>query len=217
MNEVEVWLESHGNLPKILRHRIKRYFRKHFTQKAVSADAIIINSLSPALVHDVGFFLIPEEIRGNAFFESLPISSLVELLSILERTECEAHDNIVLNGHQGTCMYIIIDGVAFLDRGKEKDPTAGTCAAQHGKQLLSKGGSFGEEIILGMEEKYLYHVTARTAVQMYSIGEAAFAQVFSSMPEVIEVATQNFMRNSSARTCNGPQTEAQSAPIVMLL
>jgi len=197
MDEMQDWLESHSEMPKILRHRVKRYFRNHFTQKTITSDLTIMSNLSPALVHDVGFFLLPKEVRCNRLFDNLASSTLVEFLPTVHRTDAEALDNIVSYGDPGTAMYIVIEGVAFLDRGHLPDPTASTFEARHAKELLTTGDSFGEEIILGQEEEYKYHVTARTAMRMYSIGEKQFGEALNSMPEVVRRITENWERARS--------------------
>merc|ERR1712176_1745788 len=70
------WLHHHVELPPSLRRRIKRFFQKHLTQKCAMDDIAIINDLSPALAHDVSFFLIHEEVRCNILFHNLPNGAL---------------------------------------------------------------------------------------------------------------------------------------------
>merc|ERR1740130_1134617 len=98
MDQVRAWLSYHSELPKVLRQRIKRYFQKHLSQKAATDVIVIINDLSPALVHDVSFFLIHEQVRCNVLFHNLPNSAIGELLPLLEHTDCDACDRIVAFG-----------------------------------------------------------------------------------------------------------------------
>jgi CRP-like cAMP-binding protein len=213
MDEVRSWLYYHTDLPKTLRKRIKKYFRKHLTQKAAVEDCTIINDLSPALVHDVSVFLIPEQVRCNVLFHTLPNSALVELLPLLQFRESEAHDHIVAYGDPGVAMYVITDGYAFLDRErprtfnrsyrmdtivhtKTNSSSRGTeawldgaappaqCPPGKVKVLLTNGDSFGEEIVLGIEEEHLYSVVARTAMQMFCIHEEGFQVAYERMPDV---------------------------------
>eukprot|EP00747_Dinoflagellata_sp_TGD_P226057 gnl/TRDRNA2_/TRDRNA2_99917_c1_seq1.p1 gnl/TRDRNA2_/TRDRNA2_99917_c1~~gnl/TRDRNA2_/TRDRNA2_99917_c1_seq1.p1 ORF type:complete len:135 (-),score=26.10 gnl/TRDRNA2_/TRDRNA2_99917_c1_seq1:59-463(-) len=51
---------------------------------------------------------------------------------------------------------------------------------------LHVGDSFGEEIMLKLEERYEYSVVADTRVEMKVISETKFAEAFSSIPDAIE-------------------------------
>jgi CRP-like cAMP-binding protein len=194
MDQVRAWLYYHTDLPPTLRRKIKRYFQKALTQKAAIDDTAIIGDLSPALVHDVSLFLVPEQVRDNALFCSLPSSAMVEILPMLQYRESDAHDHIVSYGDPGIAMYIVTKGYAFLDGGEY----ALTDGAEDGqtkkvKTFLKAGDSFGEEIILGLEEDHFYNVVARTSIIMYMSGEDAFTKAFQNMPEIRHKIRENYM------------------------
>jgi len=197
MEEIRSWLFYHSDLPKTLRKRIKHYFQKRLTQKAAIEDSAVIDHLSPALLHDVSFFLIPEQVRCNALFSNLPNSALVEILPILDTTDIEAHDQIVSHGDPGTSMYVITDGFAFIDlRGQTATEGAsnGTEIKKKDKRLLKNGDSFGEEIILGLSEDYYYTVVARSPMQLCSLEVGAFSQAFHNMPELLGKIKENYFK-----------------------
>lgn len=202
MDQVRAWLYYHTELPKTLRRRIKRYFQKHLTAKAATDDTAIINDLSPALTHDVSFFLIHESVRCNVLFHNLPNSALAQLMPILEATESEPHDHIVANGDPGTAMYIIIQGVASIEKGHQLAPKdAHTEEAKSTKaNQLTHGDSFGEEIILGLEEDFHYTICAKTAMKMYAISKEHFIHTFRHMPDIRHKMHDNFMQNRRPHT-----------------
>jgi CRP-like cAMP-binding protein len=212
MDQVRSWLFYHTELPKTLRRRIKRHFQKHLSEKAATDDTHIINDLSPALVHDVSYFLIHEQVRTNLLFHNLPNNALSQLMPILERTECEAHDEIVSKGDPGNAMYIIINGVASIEHGRHfaaKDDDGppefpnGTQAESADKKQepvinnkLTIGDSFGEEIILGLEENCSQTIVAETPMKMYVIDKEAFLKKFQHMPEIRHKLRSNFLQNT---------------------
>jgi len=152
----------------------------------------IVNDLSPALVQDVSYFLINDQVRCSILFHDLPNSALAHLMPILEQTTCEASERIVTYGDPGINMYVIIDGKACFEQGhqwKARDPleVEDELKAQQRecKQTLTKGDSFGEEIVLGLEEEYHYTIIASTAMSLYSICESKFLQAFHHLPDVM--------------------------------
>lgn len=203
MEQVRSWLYYHSELPVTLRRRVKRYFQRHLTETAAVDDTAIISDLSPALVHDVSFFLIHEQVRSNVLFHNLPNSALAQLIPALERKESEPNDHIVTFGEPGTAMYIIIEGVAIFDAGhlwtsedqQEVDPMQCAPEQKEYKQSLTVGDSFGEEVILGLEQEYHYTIHAQTSVKMFAISEEAFLHAFSHMVDIQHKMHENFIRN----------------------
>jgi voltage-gated potassium channel len=124
MESVRSWLYYHEELPISLRRRIKRHFQRHLTQKSATEDATIINDLSPALVHDVTFFLVPNEVRCNVLFHNLPNSVLAQIMTILEQKEAEIDEMLVEIGDPGTAMFIITKGSAHYVHGHQWLPSA---------------------------------------------------------------------------------------------
>lgn len=203
MEEVRSWLLYHTELPRTLRRRVKRYFQKHLSQKASTDDLVIVNDLSPALSQDVSYFLIDVHVRCNVLFHNLPNSALATLMPILEKVESEPHDEICTKGDPGTSMFIITEGVANFEEGHLK---VAKCpidnredAANDNWDITNKltiGDSFGEEIVLGIDQFYQYTVMAKTSLKMYTIHKDSFVHAFRNMPDVREKLKRNFTANT---------------------
>lgn len=202
MSHVRAWLDHHTELPQTLRYRIKRYFERHLSQKAVVEDTAIINDLSPALVQDVSFFLIHEHVRCSVLFHDIANSALAHLMPILEQRESDPGDHVVNYGDSGTEMYIIMEGEAHFEHGHQwtpNDPLESEEESKGGnkecKEHLRSGDSFGEEIILGLEEVYHYTIVATTGMQLFAISVSAFTQAFEHLPDVMHKMHANFVQN----------------------
>lgn len=91
-------------------------------------------------------------------------------------------------GEPGTEMYIIISGEARFEHGHQWescDPfevEEARAKNRERKRKLKSGDSFGEEIILGLEENYHYTVVSITSMSKYAISVASFTQAFRHMP-----------------------------------
>merc|ERR1712032_26476 len=60
---------------------------------------------------------------------------------------------------------------------------------------LAVGDSFGEEVILRLEELYKYTIVATDNTTLVHIREAKFSNIFSRRPEVIDKLRNNFFKN----------------------
>jgi hypothetical protein len=217
MESVRSWLYYHEELPISLRRRIKRHFQRHLTQKSATEDATIINDLSPALVHDVTFFLVPNEVRCNVLFHNLPNSVLAQIMTILEQKEAEIDEMLVEVGDPGTAMFIITKGSAHYVHGHQWLPSARKEEIEHTssrrnaavatevkkvgpatvrESALAVGYSFGEECILGLEEVYNYTIRSITMMTLISISAKSFDQLFCYMPEMRKHIFDNFLVNA---------------------
>lgn len=100
-------------------------------------------------------------------------------------------------------MYIIISGEARFEHGHQWescDPfevEEARAKNRERKRKLKSGDSFGEEIILGLEENYHYTVVSITSMSKYAISVASFTQAFRHMPDVIHKMHENFTQNAS--------------------
>jgi len=199
MEEVNAWLEYHTELPRSLRRRIRSYFKTSLSMKSAVPDSMIIDDLSPQLVHDVSFFLVQDEIRSNSLFANLPESALSQLMPILVKVTFERGERIVRRGESGLAMFILAEGSARFEQGHqwkaEKSAEKKEKDAENRAHNLQVGDSFGEEIMLGLEETYQYTVIATCRVVAFSIAEQAFSDRFRLMPDVKKSMIANFKKN----------------------
>eukprot|EP00928_Gymnodinium_smaydae_P099194 TRINITY_DN9397_c0_g4_i1.p1 TRINITY_DN9397_c0_g4~~TRINITY_DN9397_c0_g4_i1.p1 ORF type:complete len:745 (+),score=88.97 TRINITY_DN9397_c0_g4_i1:61-2235(+) len=194
MDVVEAWLDHHGQLPSVLRRRIRRHFREQLSAKTSVDDRQIVGDLSPELRADAAYFIIHGSVRKNPVFADLPNSAMATFVDVLKSTASEAHDTIVSCNDPGTAMYIITEGCAgvtegFLwippppaDAGAQQDGLAAP-RMPHAEKLLG-GDSFGEEIIFGLVQTYRYTIVAATPVSMYELAEDAFIDRFKNLPDL---------------------------------
>jgi hypothetical protein len=66
-----------------------------------------------------------------------------------------------------------------------------------GYNPLSVGQSFGEEIIFGLEETYMYTISAVQPSVLFSISEDAFKERFKNMPDLHAIMYSSFIRSRS--------------------
>jgi len=192
MEEVNTWLEHHTELPRSLRRRIRNYFKNSLLSKSAVDDSMIIDDLTPSLIHDVSFFLVKDEVRNNSLFLNLPESALSLLMPVLIKCWFERGERIVSRGDPGTAMYVISEGRARFDQGHQyKGETQGG-SSEH---MLEQGDSFGEEIILQLEDFYAYTVVACAKSCMFMISETAFQDRFKCYPAVRKQMLDNFTSN----------------------
>lgn len=202
LEKIRAWLAFHTELPLSLRRRAKKYFQQHLMQKTAIEDCVILNDLSPALSHDICYFLAPEEVRANQLFKDMPLSCFSLITPILERTTTETGECIVSKGDLGVAMYIIQQGTAYFKDGHHynknprhlefTDPSARASSFNKSMLTLGAGGSFGEEIVLGMEEEHTYSIEAQTRIFMFEISKKDFLQTFASSPQLLQRMTNNF-------------------------
>jgi len=173
MDGVNAWLDFH-RFPRLMRLKVRRHFQAFLSEQSAICETDIFDDLSPTLREDLGKYLIKEEVTQNPLFDGLPIATIVRLQKILHQVRWEEHRFITVAGQSGTCMYLVISGeVTKTEPGQEP-------------QTLGQGDSFGEEVLLGLTEKYAYTTMAETSVRMHMIEEEAFIDCFRTMPDVIE-------------------------------
>merc|ERR1712232_1232960 len=79
-------------------------------------------------------------------------------------------------------MYVILEGCV------EKTGEDGIA------HMLSPGDSFGEEVLLGVKNKYEYKTSALTTVSMCMIAKREFEECFDSMPDVRDTMRKNVLQ-----------------------
>jgi len=193
MQMIQSWLDFHGEIPKSLRQRIRRHFRDQLTCKAALDDSVIMNDLSMELRQDLGFFLMHEEVRFNPLFADLPNGALEQLCLVLDKSSAKAGEHVVNVDQPGLAMFIIVEGVAYYEEGHQW--LTSSCGKSDITRRLGVGDSFGEEIILNLEERYLYSIKAETNLEMFAVHEKRFLECFKSMPDIVKDMRHSFLNS----------------------
>merc|ERR1712113_175856 len=180
------WIDHHGELPRLMARRIRRHFKHVLQEKTALDDSEVLKELSPELRCDVSRFIIHDDVRYNLLFEGLPATVLAKLVPILQTTHVEANEKIVSHNEPGVAMFIIVEGTATM-RWE---------ASASVQSSIGVGDSFGEEIILRLEERYMYTVVSTSKMSTNMIPEDAFQECFQTMPDVIVQMTGNFQRST---------------------
>jgi len=208
MQKIHAWIDFH-NFPRSIRLRVWHHFKMYFNQNDVVEDAAgIMECLPPGLQDTVSELIVDESVRCNPLFDNIT-SVFTRIAQILQQITVGKETRVVCNGEPGRHMFIIRHGKVRLERGRKFTSSPSVAAitqrkgqpqtlAQHNSQLLRScilkdGDSFGEEIILGVEDCYYYTVTTISEVTMYTISETSFTQKFEFMPEALGQMRENFM------------------------
>jgi len=199
MENVRAWLDFY-KFPKCTRLQVLRYFKRYFAQNTVIADAAIILECLPLdLQESVAEIVVHEVVRQNPLFDNIP-SIFGRIAAILHQMTVDSEARIVSAGEPGRNMFIIRHGLVCLDKGAGASKYDLGASHQtndqlkvHGAFTLVGGDSFGEEIILSVEEFYEYSVHAVSEVTMFTIAENLFVEQFSCMPEVLVQMRNNFL------------------------
>lgn len=160
-------------------------------------DASVVSELSPELRSDTAFFLINEHVRHHCMFNNCPNSALAKLVEVLQKNHTASNEFVVKFGDPGIAMYILVDGIARYDKGMRWYPVDIEVETTRFAQILA-GDSFGEEILFGMEESYLYSVVTITNCEFHSITEDGFQERFQNMPELQELMRAGFLTSRGA-------------------
>lgn len=109
-------------------------------------------------------------------------------------------------GDEGMAMYIIQDGSALFESGHQyqadnEELGKNLVKVDHAERskhtrTLTDGDSFGEEIILGLEEEYHYAIVSATDLTMLVISKKGFQEQFSSSPQLLHRMTENFINHA---------------------
>eukprot|EP00927_Polykrikos_kofoidii_P086718 TRINITY_DN9806_c0_g1_i3.p1 TRINITY_DN9806_c0_g1~~TRINITY_DN9806_c0_g1_i3.p1 ORF type:complete len:873 (+),score=126.59 TRINITY_DN9806_c0_g1_i3:57-2621(+) len=184
MDNVNAWLNRHA-FPHDFRRRLRRYFKLAMAVRAPPDEGAILNALSPELRDETSLYLVTDEVRRNALFTNLPTGVLGRIHCILQQTSIEQYEYIVQEGDLGIAMYIVASGVV---RHQRKNGKAGQT-----NKILRCGDSFGEEIILSLEERYRYTCTGINHCKFSYITEEDFQKCFELMPDVVQEMRLNYM------------------------
>jgi Ca2+-binding EF-hand superfamily protein len=207
MGLINAWLDHHTELPMALSRKVRRHFKFLLTEKTALGDASILSDLSPDLRIEVAQYIVHSDVRYNVLFEGLPSQALSLLVPIIQTTRVEVNERVVSHNEPGVAMFIILDGTALItwahaqawSGGNPETPsgarktTRSTLRAK--TKTLEIGDSFGEEIILGLEERYLYTVTATARMVVHMIPLDGFNECFTTVPYLVAQMQDNFLRD----------------------
>merc|ERR1719240_1086607 len=95
-------------------------------------------------------------------------------------------------------MYVLVDGLGRFDYGFAWEPPgASKPESKNWFEHLTVGQSFGEEVIFGLAETYLYTIVALHPSTLISISEDGFKERFKNMPDVHDAMYKSFLRSKS--------------------
>jgi len=181
---VQAWLDYHSELPRKLVRRVRRHYKTLLTDRTAMDDSEILEELSPELRLEVSKTIVNDDVRYNLLFEDLPSTALALLIPILQTTSVEAHELVVGENEPGVAMFIIVSGHANIS-------VLGDAAV---KRSLGPGDSWGEEVVLGLEQRYDYTVTATSKMTLHMIPEKAFFDCFMTWPDMVENMRANYLK-----------------------
>jgi hypothetical protein len=165
-------------------------------------DSEVIAELSPELRDDTVFFIMDDHVRTNVMFQKIPNSALAAIVRILHKNHNKSEECIVKEGDPGIAMYILVEGTARYTKGLKWMPgelVGSRRAALLQTPELSPGSSFGEEILFGLEERYLYTVVSQSDCDFHIISQDDFIDHFRNLPGLREHMLANFMRSRGVR------------------
>jgi len=176
---VYAWVDHHG-FPRELRTRVIKYFKAHYQDKSAMNDVDLLFELSPNLQKDVGHYLVHTDLMHHPLFDGLADNNVAFLQKVVRKLGVDKGQVIINAAESGTAMFILFSGNAELTRPD------GTLT-----KTLHPGSSFGEEILAGIAERYIFTVRALADVKLYAIDEGIFFSSFQHMPDVIDLVQSN--------------------------
>ena len=155
-----------------------------------------MEELPQALRSEISKFLVHDVVRFNPLLASAPKGVIEQLVCIIKKTTYSSKEILAQQGGTGTAMFLLAEGMAHYKIGHQwTQPLPGQPSER--KTEITVGDSFGEEIILGLEDVYRYTIAARTHVVAYIIPESGFVESFSTMPEIVEQMRRNYKETTS--------------------
>eukprot|EP00929_Paragymnodinium_shiwhaense_P114329 TRINITY_DN8268_c0_g1_i4.p1 TRINITY_DN8268_c0_g1~~TRINITY_DN8268_c0_g1_i4.p1 ORF type:complete len:797 (+),score=89.47 TRINITY_DN8268_c0_g1_i4:136-2526(+) len=188
MTMVLHFVDQH-KLSRDLRKRVLRHFRGVITANAERAVSALTEDLSPDLVREMRSCLVSHDLAYNMMFTRVPFNALVRVQNLTKMIWIGNDRTITSDGDAGTAMYVITAGkcrLTYTGYGIEylSEPVFLT-------ETIAPGGSFGEEIITGLYERYCYEAVATLPTRMIMIEEGVFAPAFEYMPDCMTLMRNN--------------------------
>ena len=161
MDQIHAYMKC-KNFPPALKHRVHRYFKRYFTERTALDENAILNDLEPALRQDVATFLIHDAVRKNYLFRELDAPMLSKLFAVFKPTSADTGMELVTRNQPGQTMFVIQNGSCQRKMG-----ASGLGQRRRRRQFLHEGGSFGELVALGLEQRYSHSVVATERCDLY--------------------------------------------------
>jgi voltage-gated potassium channel len=172
MKKISAWCD-HQEFPRLLRRRVRRYFKSYFSDKSALDEKGIMTELSQDLRADITEYLLHPLVRNHPMFRGMPMPVLAKLVHILERTTYKGGHMVVQLDQHGTAMFIIISGEAVISSENVHRP-------------LMSGESFGEGIILGLTKQSTCTVRTESDCIFYELPYQEFRMTFQATPDVVD-------------------------------
>eukprot|EP00929_Paragymnodinium_shiwhaense_P076770 TRINITY_DN3951_c0_g1_i8.p1 TRINITY_DN3951_c0_g1~~TRINITY_DN3951_c0_g1_i8.p1 ORF type:complete len:778 (+),score=112.28 TRINITY_DN3951_c0_g1_i8:130-2463(+) len=195
---------DHYKMPPQMRKRVVRYFRGISAEKSAQSLGELTSELSPSLLKEMSCYLVNHDILHHPLFTNVPFNALIRVEALAKIMLVEAGSVLACEGDAGTAMFIITAGTCRLELDDSRIDVTQTT-----QETLLPGESFGEEIITGLCDTYMYQVTAITNCRLLMIEEGTYMEAFEYMPTILETMKGNAIEQSIyARHFSHRMTEA---------
>eukprot|EP00929_Paragymnodinium_shiwhaense_P076763 TRINITY_DN3951_c0_g1_i1.p1 TRINITY_DN3951_c0_g1~~TRINITY_DN3951_c0_g1_i1.p1 ORF type:complete len:272 (+),score=43.72 TRINITY_DN3951_c0_g1_i1:50-817(+) len=182
---------DHYKMPPQIRKRVLKYFRGISAEKSAQSLAEVTSELSPDLLKEMSCYLINHDILYHPLFTNVPFNALIRVEAMAKTLLVEAGSVLASEGDAGTAMFIVTAGTCRLQL-----EDSSTDVMQTIQETLVPGESFGEEIITGLCDTYMYQVTAITNCRLLMIEEGPYMEAFEYMPTILETTKENATERS---------------------
>lgn len=198
MRQLNEYVRYKG-LPEWMKRRIYKYcdfkYQKHFVK-----ESEIMTILTPQLRQEIMLQECHDFLEKVEFFQGLPTSVLIRVVSKLKTVIALPNDVIIRAGMEGDAMYFISYGTVavYTNKGKE------ICH-------LGDGAHFGE-IALVMEERRVASVVAVDSCELLELSRTDFLDSIQSYPEYLSRLKKMAMdRMHTMRDTSFPQRRTSNA------
>ncbi|XP_026476567.1 uncharacterized protein LOC113382357 [Ctenocephalides felis] len=163
----------HKQLPQVIRNRLLDYYEFKFQKNFYKEDAIL-DTLSTQLRQEIIVYSCRRLVTSVPFFEKIPNTLLVRIVTCLQSEIYLAQDTIVVEGQPGHSMFFIGSGtVAIYGQNRE---------VAH----LSDGAHFGEVVLVTENNLRSATVVAIETCELYTLDRKDFMQAISPYPDIME-------------------------------
>lgn len=169
MKQLDEYVRYKG-LPEWMKRRIYRYsdfkYQKHFVK-----ESEILSVLTPQLQQEIMLQECHEFLEKVVFFQGLPTSILIRVVSHLKVVIVLSNDVIIRAGTTGDSMFFISFGTVAV-------------YTSHGKEICHLGdGAYFGEIALVIDEKRVASVVAVDACELLELNRHDFQSAIEPYPE----------------------------------
>ncbi|XP_026475314.1 potassium/sodium hyperpolarization-activated cyclic nucleotide-gated channel 4-like [Ctenocephalides felis] len=163
----------HKQLPQVIRNRLLDYYEFKFQKNFYKEDAIL-DTLSTQLRQEIIVYSCRRLVTSVPFFEKIPNTLLVRIVTCLQSEIYLAQDYIIKAGEPGNCMYFINCGTVAI----------------YGASLIEKNhlydGDYFGEVSLVTGEVRIASVVAIETCELYTLSRQHFMEVMGPYPHLFE-------------------------------